>query len=50
MRNPLPFVTVAMTVLIGGCVHKTVEPPPVVSLEIVPEESWPTLAGRLRFR
>lgn len=44
MRSTLPLVAVAMLVVIGGCVHETVEPPPVVPLEIVPEESWPTLA------
>jgi peptidoglycan lytic transglycosylase A len=44
MRNPLPLAAVAMIVVIGGCAHKTVEPPPVVPLEIVLAESWPMLA------
>lgn len=44
MRNPLPLAAVAMIVVIGGCAHKTVEPPPVVPLEIVAEANWPTLA------
>ncbi len=47
MRNPLPFVATAMLVAIGGCVHKTVEPPPVAPLTIVPPESWPSLADDL---
>jgi len=47
MRRLLPFFAAAMIAVLGGCVHKPVEPPTLPTLTIVPAESWPELADDL---
>ena len=37
-------VATAMVVLLGGCAHQPVEPPPAATLEIMHVDGWPALA------
>jgi membrane-bound lytic murein transglycosylase A len=43
MRSPLVIAPV-MVVMLGGCAHQPVEPPPAATLEIMHVDGWPALA------